>query len=264
VRIDKAENDFNLNTYPDPEVDPGKATERRKQIVENSRRKFSVPVEHVSEVVVIDEQPAPVVQKPLKELVEIKREMNEVLPDIPVIPDLHDTDLEGSGGSEHRYLQTLIKKLAENLGFRAIIEEPTPDGKGKVDIGLEMSGRRIACEISLTSKLSQEMGNIRKCLDAGYDKVIVCSQEKRALSSLKKLATDGFNPSEQNRLSFLLPQELIFQLEQEAARKDCTDQKVKGWTVNFNYKAIGNDEEALRREALNKVIIQAFQRLKKG
>lgn len=262
VRIDKAENDFNLNTYPDPKVDQRKAAERRREIIEHSRRKYSVTVESASEVAVNDETPEMVAPMPGRELVEIKREIDETMPDIPAIPDLNDQDLEGSGGSEHRYLQTLIKKLAENLGFRAVIEEPTSDGKGKVDIGLEFSGRRIACEISLTSKLSHEIGNIRKCLDARYDKVMVCSQDKKTLSSLKKLANSTFNPSEQNRISFLLPQELIFHLEQEVAGIAGSDQKVKGWNVKVNYQTITDDEKAAKREAINKVILQAFQRLK--
>lgn len=262
ARIDKAENDFNLNTFPDPEVDPDKAAERRNQIIENSRLKYSVTDKTEAAVPVMEEPSVPAVLKTEKDLDEIKREINDIMPDMPVLPDLHDKDLEGSGGSEHRYLQTLIKKLAENLGFRAVIEEQTPDGKGKVDIGLEISGRKIACEISLTSKHSQEIGNIRKCLDAGYDRVIVCAQEKKSLSALKKLANDTFNPAEQTQLSFLLPQELIFHLEQEAASSAGSDQKVKGWNVKVSYQIVSDDEKAAKREAINKVIIQAFQRLR--
>ncbi len=264
ARIDRAENDFNLNTYPDPEVDPDKATDRRRRIIDSSRRKYSVPLDPASAAVQVDEHPESPAPKAKAELSDIKRDINEMMPEVPIIPDLHDKDLEGSGGSEHRYLQTLIKKLVENIGFRAVIEEQTPDGKGKVDIGLEMSGRRIACEISLTSKLSQEIGNIRKCLDAGYEKVIVCSHEKKTLSRLKKLANETFNPSEQNRLLFLVPQELIFHLEQEAVISAGSDQKVKGWNVKVSYQAVCNDEKAAKREAINKVIIQAFQRLKGG
>ncbi len=262
ARVEKAENDFNLNTYPDPEIDKRKAVKRRREIIEKSRRKYAFKLDSASEIAIIGEHPASVVQKPVKEFVDIKREVNETIVDVPIIPDLHDKDLEGSGGSEHRYLQTLIKKLAENLGFRAVIEEQTPDGKGRVDIGLEISDRHIACEISLTSKLSQEIGNIRKCLDAGYHKVIVCSQEKKTLSNLKKLANDAFNPTEQNRLSFLIPQELIFQLEQEAANCSGSDQKIKGWNVKVSYQTVSDNEKVAKREAINKVIMQAFQRLR--
>jgi hypothetical protein len=48
-----------------------------------------------------------------------------------------------------------------------VVEEPTPDGKGSVDVALERAGWRLACEISVTSTVEQEVGNIEKCLTAG-------------------------------------------------------------------------------------------------
>ncbi len=263
ARVDRAENNFNLNTYPDPEVDPGHAADRRQRIIEHSRLKHAAQVHpEAGKLSMVDETPVPI-EKPVRDLVEIKQDVRESMPEVSAIPGIAEKDLEGSGGSEHRYLQTLIKKLAENLGFRAVIEEQTPNRKGKVDIGLEMSGRRIACEISLTSKHSHEMGNIRKCLDAGYDRVIVCSQDKKSLSGLKKTANEKFNPSDQSKLSFLLPQELIFHLEQEAASIAGSDQRVKGWNVKVNYQTVSDDEKVAKRESINKVILQAFQRLRK-
>jgi len=72
---------------------------------------------------------------------------------------------------QHRYLQSLLKHIAQEQGYRAVIEEPTSDG-GRVDVGLEQDGIRIACEISVTSTSEQEIGNIEKCLRAGYDQIV--------------------------------------------------------------------------------------------
>jgi hypothetical protein len=50
---------------------------------------------------------------------------------------------EGKGGREYKYLQTLIKKMAEERGYRAIIEQMTPDALGSVDVGLEKDGKKL-------------------------------------------------------------------------------------------------------------------------
>jgi hypothetical protein len=39
----------------------------------------------------------------------------------------------------HRYLQTLIKRMAEQRGFKATIEEQVLEGKGRVDVSLTRS-----------------------------------------------------------------------------------------------------------------------------
>lgn len=51
--------------------------------------------------------------------------------------------------SQHRYLQALIKRIAEEKGFRAKIEQPILNGKGRVDVELEINGKIIACETLL-------------------------------------------------------------------------------------------------------------------
>jgi len=98
--------------------------------------------------------------------------------------------------SQHRYLQNLVKHMAEERGYRAIIEQPTPDGQGKVDVGLERDGKKIACEISVTTTSEHELSNIQKCLRAGYDTVILCSQEKRTLEKVKSLASQKLAETE--------------------------------------------------------------------
>ncbi|MBI4763669.1 MAG: hypothetical protein HY787_03575 [Deltaproteobacteria bacterium] len=46
--------------------------------------------------------------------------------------------------SHHKYLQTLIKKMGEEKGYRAILEQATPDDQGRVevDVCLEKNGKK--------------------------------------------------------------------------------------------------------------------------
>ena len=55
------------------------------------------------------------------------------------------------GGQQHKYLQQLIKRIGEDKRYKATIEKPVLNGKGKVDVALEKKGRSIAREISVTS-----------------------------------------------------------------------------------------------------------------
>lgn len=64
-------------------------------------------------------------------------------------------------------------QLAEERGFRATIKETILGGDGRVDVSLVRGGRRVACEISVTTGKDWELGNIEKCLAAGYDEVVL-------------------------------------------------------------------------------------------
>ncbi|MDP9114244.1 MAG: hypothetical protein M3O20_11265 [Acidobacteriota bacterium] len=61
----------------------------------------------------------------------------------------------GRGGQQHKYLQELIKRWAENRGFAVTVEKSILGGLGLVDVALEKSGRAIACEISVTTDAEQ-------------------------------------------------------------------------------------------------------------
>src|SRR5439155_11091472 len=88
----------------------------------------------------------------------------------------------GKGGQQHKYLQEMVKRLAEDKGFKATIEKPVLGGKGSIDVALEKNGRLIACEIAVSTTSGWELGNIQKCLAAGFEIVLVISPEKKNLT----------------------------------------------------------------------------------
>src|SRR3546814_13562556 len=71
--------------------------------------------------------------------------------------------------------RSLLKQVAQERGYHTTIEEPILDGAGRVDVSLSKGDMRTGCEISVTSARDQELGNVEKCLAAGYDKVILVS-----------------------------------------------------------------------------------------
>ena len=166
------------------------------------------------------------------------------------------------GESQHRYLQSLIKRIAEEYGFRATIEKPTPDRQGRVDVSLEGRSKRIAFEVSMTTTDEQELSNITKCISAGYDKIVSCSPERRTLNKVMALAEKRLSEADLEKVLFLRPEELPFFLEREAAEESNREETVKGYRVKVQYQPVDEAEKRAKREAVAQVILQALRRLK--
>ena len=134
-----------------------------------------------------------------------------------------------------RVSQRLTKRMAEENGYRAIIEKPTPEGAGQVDVSLERDDYQIACEVSVTSTDQQEFANIEKCLSASYDKLILCSPKKRSLQRVKKLVDEKLEESDREKGLFLEPEELFFYLAERRAEVAGGEQGVKGYRVKVRH-----------------------------
>jgi excisionase family DNA binding protein len=118
---------------------------------------------------------------------------------------LKKTPVPGKGGDMHKHLQMTIKEQAELFDWKAVIEERIPKSLESVDVGLSRDDVRVAIEICQTTKTDQEMQNIRKCLEAGYDYVIsVCSDDK-SLNLIKTEAKKNFTVIERARIRFSMP-----------------------------------------------------------
>jgi hypothetical protein len=206
-----------------------------------------------------EEKPAEVpLAEPLERKIEelIKRE-----PVAAVREVAEAAPSEAKSERQHRYLQSLIKRMAEEKGYRAVIEEPTPDG-GRVDVGLGQDGKRIACEVSVTSTDEQEVSNIEKCLRAGYNMVILCSPERRTLEKIKSLVSKRVDEPDQEKVLFLQPEELFSYLETEAALLEGKEERVRGYKVRVQYQPVEEEDKKARREAVAQVILQSLRRQK--
>jgi hypothetical protein len=233
----------------------------REELVAAVPRYVPPAREKVEVKAVTEEKPGEVASAPpLEEIEELIRK-EPALPFKEARERAEAMPSEAKGERQHRYLQSLIKRVAEEKGYRAVIEEPTPDG-GRVDVGLEQDGRRIACEVSVTSTDEQELSNIEKCLRAGYDRVILCSPERRTLEKIRTLVFQKLDETERVKLRFLQPEELFSYLETEAATLAGKEERVKGYKVRVQYQALEEEEKKARRDAIAQVILQSLRRQK--
>lgn len=268
ARIERNDFDFNLATYDIPSVSNDLASAGREQIISHSRETYGrklisadIPTPPIVQI------KAPSIQDTIQPMRILKEEKKEepkpqafiTQPDISIATE----DLQKrQNSSQHRYLQTLIKKMAEQRGYKAVIEEMTQDG-GRVDVGLERDGKRIACEIAITTEDIHELHNIEKCLRAGYDPVIVCSSVKQNLKAIRNLVVEKLNSADQNKIQYFEPDELFLYLNNEALQELPGETRVKGYRVKVKYDAITDTEKNQKHEAVAQIIGQALKRLKK-
>ena len=230
-RVERAEHDFNLKTLPLPKVDLETARARRERLVALSRERYARRREEVvaeTAVASVEAVPQPA---PLKARTrEARREHKTPRPvGAATGPEVGsqitspESALLGRGGQQHKYLQQLIRRMAESKGYRATVEKQILDGLGSVDVALEKEGCSIACEISVTSTTDQEVGNIQKCLAAGFEHVVLVSSDKKVLGKARVAISTALNKDQVKRVAFLTPEELftfIDTLEVEVAGRE--------------------------------------------
>ena len=197
-------------------------------------------------------------EEPRQEPPQTKLEKRNLPNEPPTAPNM--AQAEEKGTSRHQYLQSLIKRMAEEKGYKATVEEAITDGR--VDVGLLKDGKKIAIEISVTTSPEHECSNIEKCLKAGYDRVVMVAQDKRSLEKIRVLAIEKMVESDQEKVMFFDPEELLFYLEEEAAKESAKEKRVKGYKVKVKYAAVSSDQKKIKREAVAQVILGAFRRLK--
>lgn len=262
VRIDRPEFDFNISIEPLLELKQEEKENTSLLVLQSSRENYATPREAVEEVLKIvqtdslkiEEKPR-FVQKPIP--VESPNIIKE-----PVLSQAFSVR-EKQNVSQHRYLQTLIKKMAESRGYVAMLEQQTPDGKGRIDVSLERNSRRIACEVCVTTTEEWEVHNIQKCLDAGYDMIVECSTDKRVIENIRNRVKNILDIEAQSKVMICDPEHFFLYLDQEVAQGATNETRIKGYRVKVNYEAALNSEMKQKRASVTKVVVDAMKRVNK-
>lgn len=267
ARVERNEFDFNLVTSPVPQVDQTIASRRREQIISLSRQNFARKSDPVEPDLCNSRGAA---NKSLETRNTNKLRSEPVVPEVfqnhPQLsrstPSIIPSQTLGRGGQQHKYLQNLIKRLAEDKGFRVTIEQSVLSGTGCVDVSMERAGRKIACEISVSSTCEYECKNIQKCLAAGFDKVVVLSSERKTLVQIQQLIANEVSADSQRRILFVQPEEFILFLDEMDNEQLSTEKTVRGYKVKVKHKASKHSEQKAQRHAVAQVVLQALKRLK--
>lgn len=268
ARVDRADHDFNLETAPLPDLDPALATARREELVALTREKYPrraeeearetvpAPSPPVADRDAPRPEPAP---RPVAPPPAPSRPAAEPSPPPKKAPRPPEPAPLGRGGPEHQYLQGLVKRWAESHGYRATIEEEIP-GRGKVDVALRTDDFSLACEISVTSTVEQEVQNTLKCLEAGFHEVAILALKRPRLSKIEAALKSRLPPSDLARVHLVSPEELFTML---SMRPVTTEKVVGGYKVRVRRTPVEPEEEAARYQALKDVIGRSLRRMGK-
>lgn len=166
----------------------------------------------------------------------------------------------GKGGPKHRYLQSLVKELAEQQGFRAIIEAPVGGGAGQVDVLIERGELRVGFEVSVSTPVERERVNLRKCLEAGFDRVaLVLAKSRTTQGKYRRAVLEGLTPEELVRVSVLAPEDVPDYIALLAPAPEPTETTVKGYRVRVSHTAVSPDEARERRDKLAKLVARSLR-----
>ncbi len=279
VKIDKPENDFSLTSTPLPVSEI--PTDVKNAIINHSRTTYGTAKETVEKIVaeslqvfyspekkeattkpiqtekitaqdILQPQPQ---NKPVEVQTTFFQENEKV--EVSKNPDQRKNE------SHHRYLQTLIKKIAEDKGYTAGLEIQLPDGTGQVDILLTKGNITIAIEISNTTEADWEMHNISKCLAANYDVVISVSEDQKQLEKIKKKCLTGISGFEKHTVHFFTPDALFMFLNDSVKEEMPQETVMKGYRVKVSYDAVTKEEMDRKRASVAQVVMNSLKRLKK-
>lgn len=216
-RVERSEYDFNLKTLPLPAVTRVAAEERRARIVAHSRDRYAVLKATAASAIFQNQVPSvaenttPPKNHTTKTVTVFQTSGSPEAS--PALSASVVSPLPGRGGQQHKYLQELIKRWAENRGYTVTIEKPILGGLGLVDVALEKTGQAIACEISVTTDPEHEVGNVQKCLAGGFEQVIVLSTDKKVLAKIHGAVAEAIPKEQLKKIRFMTPEELFSFIE---------------------------------------------------
>jgi len=265
ARIEQPNLDFNLASIPLYDISKEEAQATMQAVIEHSRVTYGTPRQLVEEGL---QDIAPMPIEPKEEPQEPEAQPTVTQPPKPADPQPPPLPVQGVHKpaskvvTQHRYLQTLVKKMAQARGYKATIEELTPDGNGRVDVSLEKNGNRIGVEISVTTDDAWEIHNVEKCLLAGYETVIVCSNDAKNLERIKKHIQGKLSTVQQAKVLVFEAQELIQFLDAQAAKEHNEEKTVKGYRVKVNYTASSNEDMLTKQTSVIKAISTSIRKKK--
>ena len=173
---------------------------------------------------------------------------------------IESSPLAGKGGDYHKYLQSAVKEQAEAFGWKAKIEEKIKGSIETVDVGLTKNDIKIAVEISSTTKPEQEIQNIRKCLEAGYDYIFCIAENEEKLAKIKSSSRKHFNARERERIRFVLPSRFKNLLSSAGSLGINPETKIVSEKIPKQKQLMGTEEAAdflgISRNTLYEWVIQ--------
>lgn len=234
-RFEQSQYDFNLKTFPLEKVPAEIAAQRRRAVIEQTRKLYAKPKSEIEaenqrprrdSIVIspISSDPNPAAETQESNVAEEEKNLNQT----PIVTGSSIQENQGRGGRHHQELQTVIKRMAEGYGFGVETEKSVLDGSGFVDVSLEKENLKIAVEVSVTSTADYETHNVLKCFSAGYDYALVVVSNRKKISAINNKISESMPFEMREKVKVLdLPALLAFLREITSPKEATTKAKEK-------------------------------------
>ncbi len=267
ARIGRPDNDFNLETAA---FNTHSTNDNYQVVIDSSRQQNASTRKEVEELLLKSYEEITIeTSKEEKQYIpkeKIKVEHpNEIKQSVEEIKDesAKQYRVKREEQTQHRYLQTLIKGMAEQRGYKALIEEELTDKSGKVDIHIEGHGKKIACEVTVTTTDNWEIHNIEKNIAAGYDFVFECSTDEKTINRLQQKVRAELH-SHLSKIRIGNPESLFSFLDEHVIPEETSKEvKMKGYRVKIEYDSLSQNDMDKKRESISQVVIDSLKKLKK-
>ncbi|MFT6502923.1 MAG: hypothetical protein ACJASQ_003055 [Crocinitomicaceae bacterium] len=279
MRVGGAQHDFNLKTEALEDA-PDHGNDIRSEIIKNSRENYARKREDVEELLRTllptssqekEKEKINYVEniQGKKEETEDARHLSVERPPIVLendfkkeVKELKEEAKEKNIIREHEHLKASLSKLAQDRGFRVVLEEATESG-GRVDIGIHADDVSLACEISCTNTPEYEMKNIHKCLEAKYSAVFMVSKGDEHLKKIEALALKSLSKKEFKNVFFFHPDDFLDQLQDFIPKPKSTEKIIKGYRVKVNYSEMSAEEQEKAKKTIAKTVLDSMKKKKK-
>ena len=286
ARVERSDFDFNLSVLLPDKANEDDATRRRQEVIAVSRQKYGTPRAQVEAALVrawesdrprekvIPKVPAVEERPPVFDTAPERL----VIPDSPPAPVVVPTDTKppvvserkspsvppdlGRGGAQHKAIQLRIKQAAEKLSFRSIIEKQILDGQGSVDLLLERPGQTFACEISISTTIDHEVGNVRKCLKAGFPNVAVICVDQERLRKIEAAVAGSLGSGLAAQVVYCQPDEFIARLQAlqpSVPKAQEAPETRRGYVIKRSVTKLTPEEQKQREEDAIRSIADAMR-----
>ena len=267
VRIGSRENDFNVCTSP---LSEDTNNTIKEYIITHTRNTYARPKEEIEKLINQQFETKPVKPEPISstqeekpisplptETIESASKESEVTQNTEVSEEAKNAIIQREERNktlrEHRKLQSEVKKLGQEYGFRSSIEKQI-DYEKRIDVSLEREDINIACEISVTNTAKYEVSNITKCLDAQYDLVLVISDNEKHLSSISRLAQKSLSVQEFKQTLFISSSDLKTVLESCKIQEPPSTEVIKGFRVKTEFDSSNTNDANRFRKNIERIL----------
>jgi hypothetical protein len=172
----------------------------------------------------------------------------------------------GRGGEQHKLIQEKVKGVAEKLGYLVTTELPVLNRSGSIDLALQHVSGNIAVEVTVTTTIDHEVGNVNKCLKAGYQSVVVLSPSEAKLAQMKAAVDAAFSSDLARSVSYFLPDAFCSHLQSMAksregsAGAEPSGRTRRGYKVTRTAPKLTPSETKAKEASALKTITEAMRR----